>query len=68
MDECNRVGWIDCMVLEEGKVQVKHRCATTGENGWCGVRSVERVVWSAWCEGSDWGTEWPLSWMPGEGS
>ncbi len=33
MDECNRVGCSSCMDLEGRRVQVKHRCAATGENG-----------------------------------
>ncbi len=66
MDECTRVG-CNCIDLEERKVQVEHRCAVH-VNEWCGVRGVKRVVWSAWCEGSDWGKEWLLSRIPGEGS
>ncbi len=53
------------MYLEEGAGE--HRCAVH-VNEWCGVRSVKRVVRSAWCEGSDWRKEWLLPRIPGVGS
>ncbi len=55
-----------CMHLEEGAGE--HRVQVHGDE-WCGVvRSVERVGWSAWCEGSDGRKEWLLPWIPGVGS